>query len=138
MENWPGVQLRCFIFLFEDLPFSRFSDVPAPCALVYGRALFSKQFVVEKGDKQPVVINKAIKNAGCAPAICRGLKKRGKNVACVGVVKGKVPCVLCNKCRPRRQALGFCAFLGAGDMASAAMMGCCHESFKDFGGAVGA
>lgn len=132
------MQLRCFIFLFEDLPFSRFSDVPAPCALVYGRALFSKQFVVEKGDKQPVVINKAIKNAGCAPAICRGLKKRGKNVACVGVVKGKVPCVLCNKCRPRRQALGFCAFLGAGDMASAAMMGCCHESFKDFGGAVGA
>ena len=135
MENWPGVQLRCFIFLFEDLPFSRFSDVPAPCGLVYGRALFSKQFV-EKGDKQHVVINKAIKNAGCAPAICRGLKKRGKNVACV--VKGKVPCVLCNKYRPRRQALGFCAFLGGGDMASAAMMGCCHESFKDFGGAVGA
>lgn len=102
------MQLRCFIFLFEDLPFSRFSDVPAPCALVYGPALFSKLFVVEKGDKQHVLINKAVKNVGCAPAICRGLKKRGKNVACV--VKGEVLAFCAINAAPEGKQLGFVLF----------------------------
>ena len=62
----------------------------------------------------------------------------GVSSFCLKICLSRVLALCAINAAPEGKRLGFVLFSAREIWASAAMMGCCHESFKDFGGAVGA